>query len=61
MNDPDFYILCGECRHSMMDQLNSELNIAKVLKDMTYHFDLKLFHLILKNGQIKQRVVQGRY
>lgn len=54
MNDPGFYILCGECRHSMMDQLKSKLNIAKVLKDMTYHFGLNLFYLIFKNDQVKQ-------
>lgn len=46
MNGSDVHILPGECRQSMVNQLTFKPNIDKVLKDVTSHFDLKLFHLI---------------
>lgn len=53
MNDPGFQILSGGCRQSMIHQLKSVLNIDKDLKYVTGYFSLKLFHLVLKNGEIK--------
>lgn len=53
MNGSDVHILPSEYRQSMVDQLTFKLNIDKALKDVTSHFDLKLFHLFFLNGQIK--------
>lgn len=56
MNGTGFHVLFDGFRQSMVAQLKCELNIDKILKDVTSHFGLKWFHLIFKTVTVNVEI-----